>query len=82
MMDQEKILVIHRRESTVNLAASRSGRNLRSLVIGPSYISGWLRKSRLKHLHPTGFEDRIDTRIRAFQQGVNAIMKGAHPRKK
>jgi hypothetical protein len=69
MMDQEKILVIHRRESTVNLAASRSGRNLRSLVIGPSYISGWLRKSRLKHLHPTGFEDRIDTRIRAFQQG-------------
>jgi len=65
MMDWEKILVIHRRESTVNLALSRSGRNLRSLVIGPSYISGWLRKSRLKHLQPTGFEDSIDTCIRA-----------------
>ena len=38
------------------------------LVTGLSYISGWLRKSRLKHVQPIGFEDSMDTHIRALQQ--------------
>lgn len=37
-------------------------------MTGSSYISGWFRKPHLKHLQPTGFEDRIDTGIRALQQ--------------
>jgi len=68
MMHWEKILLLPLRESTLNLALSRTGRNLRSLVRGASDISGWLWKSRLKYLQPTGFEDSVDARIRGLQQ--------------